>query len=556
MNNISYCKDADIASVFNDFFCSIGAKYDSEIPSSNLDPCHFINVRHSSSFFLEPVSAVEVEYYIKTLKNSKQDINSLPIQILKDNSSVLSNIIADLINECFQSGIFPKILKKAIVLPLFKKEDPELMSNYRPISILPTLSKIIEKCLKSRLLHYFNSNNLFNEIQFGYQKNISTQDAILHITEKIYDNLEKKLSTMAVFIDFSKCFDTLNRNILVRKLEAYGIRGIPLKLFESYLSERYQAVRVNGAISSFKLVSTGVPQGSVLGPILYLIYVNDLPYITNLFSVCLFADDTTLVFESSNNSELSHKCNAGVDLFNTWCCANRLSINFKKTYTMLFSNILHPEDISAIYLNGRVIKYASSLEYLGLIIDEKLKFNLHIDYISKKISKNAGMLYKLKQYVPIKTLTCLYRCFVERYLNYCTVVFGNTFQAHIHKLEVAQKKCIRIVAGLPPLSHTDPIFCNLKLMKFKDIYNYHLGVYMFKNIGNFESSFRVNPYQTRSGDYYASPLLRLTLTQNQSIQYQGPIIWEDIPLHIRQCPSIASFKHNYRSFLISRYSEN
>ena len=201
--------------------------------------------------------------------------------------------------------------------------------------------------------------------------------------------MEKKLSTLAVFIDFSKCFDTLNRNILIRKLEAYGIRGIPLQLFKSYLSERYQAVRVNGAISSFKMVSSGVPQGSVLGPILYMIYVNDLPYVTDLFSVCLFADDTTLIFESFNNSELSNKCNAGVALFNNWCCANRLSINFKKTYIMLFSNILHPEDISAIYLNDRIIKYASSLEFLGIIIDDKLKFNLHIDYISKKISKKC-----------------------------------------------------------------------------------------------------------------------------------------------------------------------
>ena len=555
INNTSYCDDSDIASVFNDFFCSIGAKYDSEIPSTNLDPCHFINVIHAHSFFLEPVSAVEVEYHIKSLKNSKQDINSLPIQILKENISVLSNVIADLINVSFQSGIFPKVWKKAVVLPLFKNEDPEIMSNYRPISILPPLSKVIEKCLKSRLLHYFNSNNLFNRVQFGYQKNISTQDAILHVTEKIYDNLEKKLSTLAVFIDFSKCFDTLNRNILIRKLEAYGIRGIPLQLFKSYLSERYQAVRVNGAISSFKLVSSGVPQGSVLGPILYMIYVNDLPYVTDLFSVCLFADDTTLVFESSYKSELSYKCNSGIALFNNWCCANRLSINFKKTYIMLFSNILHPEDISAIYLNDRIIKYASSLKFLGLIIDDKLKFNLHIDYISKKISKNAGMLYKLKHYVPLKTLTCLYRSFVECYLNYCTVVFGKTFQAHIYKLEVAQRKCIRIIAGLPPLSHSDPIFCNLRLMKFKDIYKYQLGVYMFKNIGSFESSFRVNPYNTRSGDYYAPGLHRLTLTQNQSIQYQGPIVWEEIPLAIKQCPSLASFKYNYRSHLISGYNE-
>ena len=160
---------------------------------------------------------------------------------------------------------------------------------------------------------------------------------------------------------------------------------IPLKLLESYLSERYQAVRVNSTISNFKLVSSGVPQGSVLGPILYLIYVNDLPYVTNLFSVCLFADDTTLVFESSNSSELIQKSNAGIALFNNWCCANRLSTNFNKTYTMLFSNTLNPEDVSAIYLNGRIIKYTPFLEFLGLIIDDKLKFNLHIDNVSKKI---------------------------------------------------------------------------------------------------------------------------------------------------------------------------
>ena len=166
------------------------------------------------------------------------------------------------------------------------------------------------------------------------------------------------------------------------------------------------------------------------------------------------------------------------------------------------------------------------------------------------------MLYKLKHYVPIKTLTYLYRSFVECYLNYCTVVFGKTFPTHIYKLEIAQKKCIRIVAGLPPLSHTDPIFCNLKLMKFQDIYNYHLGVHMYKNIGNFESSFRVNPYQTRSGDYYTPGHHRLTLTRNQSIRYQGPIAWEGIPLNIRQCPSLASFKYNYRSHLLSNYSEN
>ena len=179
----------------------------------------------------------------------------------------MTQTIADLINECFQNGIFPRSLKKAIVLPLHKKDSLDIMTNYRPISILPKLSKIIEQCLKSRLLQYFSRNNLFNASQFGFLANKSTQDTLLHFTEKIYNNLNIELSTLAIYVDFSKCFDTLNRSILIKKLEIYGIRGIALDIFKSYLDERYQKVKVNNVISEFKLINTGVPQGSVLGPI-------------------------------------------------------------------------------------------------------------------------------------------------------------------------------------------------------------------------------------------------------------------------------------------------
>ena len=198
---------------------------------------------------------------------------------------------------------------------MHKKDDPDIMTNYRPILILPKLSKIIEKCIKSRLLHYFYRNNLFNTSQFGFLAELSTQDAILHVTEKIYNNLNNSLSTLAVYIDFSKCFDTLNRDILIKKLEIYGIRGCPLQLFKSYLDERYQAVKVKNVISAFKPINTGVPQGSVLGPILYLIFVNELPNISDQFSVCLFADDTTLVFENYNKYDLFNQGDCGINLF-------------------------------------------------------------------------------------------------------------------------------------------------------------------------------------------------------------------------------------------------
>ena len=314
-NNVIYTDNDDIANEFNKFFCSIGELYDSKIPASDMDPCKFINVSHLSYFFLKPVSPLEVKFHIQGLKNSKQDVDSISIPIFKENSECLSYIIADLINKCFETGVFPKCFKKAIVLPLHKKECIDVMTNYRPISILPKLSKIIEKCLKSRLLHYFSRNNLFNTSQFGFLAEKSTQDALLHFTERIYDNLHKELSTLAIYVDFSKCFDTLNRKILIKKLEIYGIRGIPLELFKSYLDERYQAVKVNNVISEFKPINAGVPQGSVLGPILYLIYVNELPDISDQFSTCLFADDTTLIFENSNKYRLFNQCDYGVNLF-------------------------------------------------------------------------------------------------------------------------------------------------------------------------------------------------------------------------------------------------
>ena len=435
-NNTTYTCSADIAKIFNNFFCSIGSVYDANIPNSDMNPCKFINVNHPNCFFLEPVSSSEVEYHIKNLKNSKQSIDNISVELLKEFHESFSIIIADLINVCFETGIFPNSLKKAIVLPLYKKDCPDLMSNYRPISILPKLSKIIEKCLKSRLVHYFTRNNLFNSVQFGFLAEKSTQDAILHLTEKIYKNLHDKLSTLAVYIDFSKCFDTLNRDILIKKLELYGVRGLPLELFKSYLQNRYQAVKINSTISDFKLINAGVPQGSVLGPILYLIYVNELPYISDQFSTCLFADDTTLIFESENKYDLFNKCDSGVNLFFQWCCANRLSINISKTNLMLFSNILSPIDIADVHMNCIKIDYVSSIRFLGVIIDDKLRFNYHIKEITRKISKNTGVLYKLKQYVPISTLLSVYRSIIECYINYCNLIFGNASDTHLSPLTI------------------------------------------------------------------------------------------------------------------------
>ena len=220
---------------------------------------------------------------------------------------------------------------------------------------------------------------------------------------------------------------------------------------------------------------------------------------------------------------------------------------------MLFSNILIPAEIADVFINNIRIDYVSSTRFLGVIIDDKLKFNLHIKEISKKISKNVGVLHKLKEYVPQYTLLSVYRSIIECHINYCNILFGNACDTHLSPLVVAQKKAVRIVANQPPLSHSDPIFQHYGLLKVSDFYKYNLGIYMWKNLDLFRHIFRINSHNTRSGQYYEPPIQRLTLTFKQSIMNQAPINWLDIPDFIKLSPTLKSFKRNYKSFILLQH---
>ena len=553
-NNLIYTREYDIANIFNDYFCSIGDILDSNIPISYSDPLQNVKINNNSSFFLYPTSPVEVKNILDALKNSKQHINCVSDAILKENSEFLSVIISDIANICFETGSFPKCLKKALVLPLFKKGDRSIISNYRPISKLPPLSKIIEKCIKFRLISFLTNADILSPYQFGFQRGLSTQDAIVYLNEKIYEALNSQFSSIGIFIDYSKAFDTINRYILINKLRYYGICGVALSLISSYLSDRWQSVKVGDSFSSLKQCNLGVPQGSVLGPILFLIYVNEIPNISNSFSSCLFADDTSLIFSSNNHVSLVNSCNLGLEKFYEWSCANRLSINNDKTNLMLFTNSKESINLSNIQLNNSMIEHVSSVRFLGVEMDENLKFNLHINNIAKKISQNTGILRKLKEFVPADTLLHLYYIFIESYMNYCTLSFGNAFDTHLRPLEVAQKKCVRVVGNQPYFSHTNPIFRRLKILKFKDIYRYNLGIYMYKNLDHFTNRRSLHDHDTRSGNSYDSVFQRLTLTQRQSLEFQAPNNWNSIPIYIRVSPSINIFKNRYKEYLISLYN--
>ena len=283
IDNIEFNNPADICEKFNTFFTSIASTLESSIPQTTIDPLSYVPLSVQGSLFLYPVTAFECSTIIKNLKLTKQNIDCIPVELMKLFHSIIADVLSDIINTSFLSGVFPQSQKHAIVVPIFKKGVQTDPSNFRPISILPIFSKIFERCIYDRLLNFIDQNSILSPNQFGFQRKKSTEDAILKFSEYSYETLNHKHYSINVFIDFQKAFDTLNHRILLRKLNAYGIRGIPLKLISNYLSNRTQAVKVSDSISSRRKISIGIPQGSTLSSVLFLLYVNDLPSISSRF---------------------------------------------------------------------------------------------------------------------------------------------------------------------------------------------------------------------------------------------------------------------------------
>ena len=290
-----------------------------------------------------------------------------------------------------EQGIFPDSLKHATVIPIHKKGCKLNISNYRPISLLPFMSKLFEKCIYNRLIDHASTCNIFTSSQFGFRKGRSTQDAILALTENIYHSFNQTDGSFCLnlFIDFKKCFDTINHEILLNKLSMYGIRGSFLNLIRNYLTGRTQSVRVNKYVSSPKNIIIGLPQGSLVSPILFLYFANEIPNISNNFRTILYADDTTLSFCCNSVVEANAICNRELAKFHDWSVANKLCISpeINKTYYIVHSyrNI----DLNSIDIRMNSVRLGSFAEgkFLGLIIDSKMKYKSHIDNICEKISK-------------------------------------------------------------------------------------------------------------------------------------------------------------------------
>ena len=337
VNGITHQEPKKMTNVFNNFFVNVSALVCSEIPRSKKSPIDYLGCRNPNSIYLNPIIHTEIDDIISLLQNGKSTGPfSIPVKLLKVLKPYISQPLANIFNQSIILGIFPDKLKYAKVIPIHKNVSPTDPSIYRPISFLSIFSKIFEKLMHKRLYEFLDKMNIFYSLQFGFREKHSTNHALISMTESIRNTIDNGKFGCGVFIVLKKAFDTVNHDILLKKLEHYGARGIALDWFASYLSNCKQYVSVNGHISDYLNITCGVPQGSVLGPLLFLIYISDLPNISKLLSFYLFADDTDIYFEAPDMFTQQKIMNRELRYVKKWLDANKLALNIEKTNFVVF----------------------------------------------------------------------------------------------------------------------------------------------------------------------------------------------------------------------------
>ena len=425
--------------------------------------------------------------------------------------------------------VVPKEFKIAKVVPIFKEGDCHDFNNYRPISLLSSFSKLMEKIVSKQLLRFLHIHSILYEHQYGFRSGHNTSHPVLHLTEQIYSALNKKpaAKTLAVFIDLKKAFDTVDHSILLRKMDHYGIRDVSNLWFKSYLDSREQFVSINGIESERDQIVCGVPQGSVLGPLLFLIFINDLPNATE-FLTLLFADDTTFLISGVDIDQLFTLANFELEKSSDWFKSNKLTLNVKKTKYMIFSDKSLTTNSNGLHIGSQNIEQVGTnckekyFKFVGHVIDDKLSWEGHIQHITKKLASANFGINSSKRFLPLKIRKTLYHSLFESHLNFGVLLWGCAQNKFLNKISILQKKCIRNVALKKFRAHTEPIFKSLKILKFNDKLSYFRSIFMHEYrhgklppsfTGIFNESTMSEGVQSRHNDYnYRNePAVRTTL---------------------------------------------
>uniref|UniRef100_A0A8C6SQ40 Reverse transcriptase domain-containing protein n=1 Tax=Neogobius melanostomus TaxID=47308 RepID=A0A8C6SQ40_9GOBI len=511
--------------------------------------------------FLKPVEEKEILDIVKGCKNkTSTDYHDMDMKTLKTVIESISKPLTYICNLSLQTGQFPDGMKVAKVIPLFKAGDKHLFTNYRPVSLLPQFSKILEKVYNSRLDSFIERCNLLSDNQFGFRNNHSTSHALFDIIEEITNAVDNKKYAIGLFIDLSKAFDTINYDILINKLEHYGIRGVALQWVTSYLKNRKQCVKIGDYQSSCRQIVCGLPQGSILGPKLFNMYINDICKTSQVLKFILFADDTNIFASGDDLQQLCRIVNLELKSVNKWFKQNKLSLNLSKSKMMIFGNC-NSNAQEAIQIEGVVIERVHEIKFLGVIIDDRITWKAHIKYISTKISRSISVIAKAKHILNIKALHILYCSLILPYLYYCTVVWGSTYKNTLKPIVLLQKRAIRVIHKVGFLDHTNSLFLKSKIMKFCDIVEFQTVQMLYKARYKLLPGQIQRRFQERTGCYELRDELNFRTQKHSSTlksfspTVNGVQLWNKLEMELKRSPNINLFKYKYKQKTFEIYRE-
>ena len=557
VDNRTISSPGDMAEAFNGHFTNIGQVLAQEVPAAEVNPEFYLS-HTDKAFHLKTPSLDVVFNLLRNIDEKKATgLDMIPSKLLKMAAGIVTPSLTAIFTKSITTGIYPTEWKMARVTPVFKKGDKSDLNNYRPISVIPAVSKVFEKIVYDQLYQYLNENQLLSSCQSGFRSLHSTLTALLEATNSWSVNIDNGFLNGVVFIDLKKAFDTIDHEIILRKLSYFGADQATAKWFQSYLSNRTQRCNVNGNLSTASTVTCGVPQGSILGPLLFLMYINDLPNCLRVAAPRMFADDTSITLSAKTVADLKLAVTSELNNLTCWLRANKLSLNVAKTELMIIGSRqrlnAQCEEIN-ISIDDRTIRRVDHTKSLGLTIDAQLSWSKHVDEISKKVSSAIGALKRVRPFIPTDIAVQIYNALILPHFDYCSPVWDGMSGCLSDKLQKLQNRAARVITRSPFDTSSNLLLAMLKWDKLSLRRKKQKALIMYKTLNELAPDYlqclftqrHVNDYNLRNLEGKLSLPKPNTNYLKRSFCYSGACLWNNLPQDLKSVRSIGQFKRGIK----------
>ena len=513
-------------------------------------------------FIFSTVSESQVFKQLKKLDvNKATGLDNISSRLLKAGAGPLSAPLSHIFNLSLKTGLVPSTWKISRVTPLYKDGSRASIGNYRPISVIPVVMKLLERIVHDQFHEYLTHNNMFSIEQSGFRPKHSTLTTLLEVSDYILKNMDAGHLVGAVFLDLKKAFDTVCHPILLNKLKSFGMKGLEFDWFNSYLSHRKQITKVGTATSDMTSVNFGVPQGSILGPLLFTLYINSLPSVACHCKINLYADDTAVFYAGDSVDDVSEKLTADMGKIAMWMEESRLTLNTSKTKAMLFGSHFKLSNASPlnVFIRDTPLEAVPSFKYLGLNFDQHLSWNLHVDHVTKSVSKYIGLFYRIRKYLSQESLKILHNSLLLPRIDYCDIVWGNCGEGLRGRIERLQLRSARAILRVPVRTSSEYLRKKMGWDTLEQRRNYHLNISVFKcltglappTLCNFftlvKDSHTKNTRSSRLG--HIRPIKPALEYGKRTFTYRGALAWNQLNSAIKHPmpANTSAFRSKYQS---------